>query len=102
NALNYSINQSDKESLYTPTTPDEKYKAKAFIDMFIQRGAKAVAVGLNLTFAALVSIAAVRWLSLASFAVLAAWIAVVIFAGRRFAQKAGEAETTEGEEGVAA
>lgn len=88
NALNYSINQSAKESLYTPTSKDEKYKAKAFIDMFIQRGAKVVAVGLNLTFAALVSIAAVRWLSLASFAVLAAWVAVVVFAGRRFAQKA--------------
>jgi AAA family ATP:ADP antiporter len=96
NALNYSINQSAKESLYTPTTPDEKYKAKAFIDMFIQRGAKVLAVGLNLTFAALVSIAAVRWLSLASFVVLAAWIAVVIFAGRRFSEKAGDARA-EGE-----
>jgi AAA family ATP:ADP antiporter len=92
NALNYSINQSAKESLYTPTTPDEKYKAKAFIDMFIQRGAKVLAVGLNLTFAALVSIAAVRWLSLASFVVLAGWIVVVVFAGRRFVQKAAGAE----------
>lgn len=92
NALNYSINQSAKESLYTPTTPDEKYKAKAFIGMFIQRGAKAVAVGMNLTFAALVSIAAVRWLSLASFVVLAGWIVVVVFAGRRFVQKAAGAE----------
>ena len=45
NAFSYSINQSAKESLYVPTTRDEKYKAKAFIDMFVQRFAKAVAVG---------------------------------------------------------
>jgi AAA family ATP:ADP antiporter len=29
NAFSYSINQSAKESLYVPTTKDEKYKAKA-------------------------------------------------------------------------
>ena len=37
NAFSYSINQSAKEALYVPTTEDEKYKAKAFIDMFVQR-----------------------------------------------------------------
>jgi len=44
----YSINQSAKEVLYTPTGRAEKYQAKAFIDMFVQRFAKAVAVGLSL------------------------------------------------------
>ncbi|MEW6690629.1 MAG: Npt1/Npt2 family nucleotide transporter, partial [Pseudomonadota bacterium] len=48
NAFSYSINQSAREALYTPTTVDEKYKAKAFIDMFVQRFAKAVAVGVSL------------------------------------------------------
>ena len=37
NALNYSMNQSAKESLYVPTSPVEKYQAKAFIDVFVQR-----------------------------------------------------------------
>ena len=55
NALNYSINQSAKEALYTPTSQDEKYKAKAFIDMFVQRAAKVFSVGLNLSLPALVS-----------------------------------------------
>jgi len=45
NSVNYSINQSAKESLYTPTSRDARYKAKAFIDMFVQRFAKVVAVG---------------------------------------------------------
>ena len=48
NAFSYSINQSAKEALYTPTTPDEKYKAKAFIDMFVQRFAKTLGVGRSL------------------------------------------------------
>ena len=37
NGFSYSINQSAKESLYVPTSTEEKYKAKAFIDMFVQR-----------------------------------------------------------------
>jgi len=36
NGFSYSINQSAKEVLYVPTSSDEKYKAEAFIDMFIQ------------------------------------------------------------------
>lgn len=94
NSLNYSINQSAKEALYTPTSRDEKYKAKAFIDMFVQRGAKVVAVGLNLAFAAYVSAQGARWLSVVSIAVLVGWIVVVRFAGRRFEEKASE-ETKE-------
>ncbi|MDX1532026.1 MAG: Npt1/Npt2 family nucleotide transporter, partial [Rhodothermales bacterium] len=42
NGFAYSINQSAREALYTPTTRDEKYKAKAFIDMFVQRFAKSL------------------------------------------------------------
>ena len=89
NALNYSINQSAKEALYTPTTQDEKYKAKSFIDMFVQRAAKVVAVGLNLGLTALV-ITDVRWLSVAVGVLLVAWIAVIRFLGRRYEARKGE------------
>lgn len=41
--LNYSIQQATKESLYVPLNDAQKYKAKAFIDMFVDRMAKAVA-----------------------------------------------------------
>ncbi len=92
NSLNYSINQSAKESLYTPTSRDAKYKAKAFIDMFVQRFAKVVAVGLNLFFAVAVGVGGVRWLSVVSLVVLVGWLAVVRFAGRRFEEKATEPE----------
>lgn len=84
NSMNYSINQSAKEMLYVPTTSEEKYQAKAFIDMFVQRFAKIIAVGLNLGLVAFVSVEQVRWLSVASILMLTLWISVIRFAGRRF------------------
>lgn len=84
NSLYYSITQSAKESLYTPTSRDAKYKAKAFIDMFGQRSAKVLAVVLNLVVAAYVGIENVRWLSLATLVVIAAYFMVVRFAGKEF------------------
>ena len=41
--LNYSVQQSTRESLYVPLDDAQKYKAKAFIDMFVDHAAKAVA-----------------------------------------------------------
>jgi AAA family ATP:ADP antiporter len=85
NAFSYSINQSAREALYTPTTPDEKYKAKAFIDMFVQRFAKAVAVGVSLLITTFVSdFSSIRWLSLFTAAVIVVWIVAARHAGRHF------------------
>jgi ATP:ADP antiporter, AAA family len=86
NAFNYSINQSARETLYTPTTRDEKYKAKAFIDMFMQRFAKVVAVGLNLvvTMVLATSFFGVRLLSVFSIVLLVVWIAAARYAGKHF------------------
>jgi AAA family ATP:ADP antiporter len=39
--LNYSLQQVTKETLYVPLTDAEKYKAKAFIDMLVDRAGKA-------------------------------------------------------------
>lgn len=84
NALNYSINQSAKESLYVPTTQEVKYRAKAFIDMFVQRFAKVLAVVINLAVTTAIGIGGIRWLSFASIAILIVWIIAVRFAGRQF------------------
>jgi ATP:ADP antiporter, AAA family len=85
NAFSYSINQSAREALYTPTTADEKYKAKAFIDMFVQRFAKAMAVGVSLLITTFVSdFASIRWLSLFTAAVIAIWVVAARHAGRHF------------------
>jgi ATP:ADP antiporter, AAA family len=84
NSLNYSIQQSAKEALYTPTSRDVKYKAKAFIDMFIQRGAKAVAVFLNIGVAVAFGVENVFWLSLVVLVLIVIWIMLVRYMGRTF------------------
>jgi len=85
NGFSYSINQSAKEALYVPTSRDEKYKAKAFIDMFVQRFAKAVAVGVSLLITSIfTSFTSIRWLSLFVIVIVAIWIIAVRYAGRRF------------------
>lgn len=84
-AFAYSLNQSAKESLYVPTTTEEKYQAKAFIDMWVQRFAKAIAVllGLGATIV-FQDFATVRWLSAFTLLLLLAWIPAARHAGRRF------------------
>jgi AAA family ATP:ADP antiporter len=85
NAFAYSINQSAKEVLYVPTKPEEKYAAKAFIDMFLQRFAKAIAVILSLGFSIWFSGGVgARWLSIATLALLGDWFLAATSAGRRF------------------
>ena len=81
----YSLNQSAKETLYVPTTREEKYKAKAFIDMFVQRFAKVLAIGVSLGITALFTdFSTFRWLSLATIGVIIIWLFAVRFAGMRF------------------
>jgi AAA family ATP:ADP antiporter len=85
NAFSYSINQSAKESLYVPTTRDEKYKAKAFIDMFVQRFAKAVAVAVSLGITTVFTdFSSIRWLSGFTIPIIIVWIFAVRYAGRKF------------------
>ncbi len=85
NGFSYSINQSAKESLYVPTSKEEKYKAKAFIDMFVQRFAKSVAVGVSLGITlTFTDFSSVRWLGAVTVPVILVWLFAVRYAGRRF------------------
>lgn len=90
NGFSYSINQSAKEVLYVPTTAQEKYQAKAFIDMFVQRFAKALGVGLSLIVGSLFQgPEATRLLSLLIAPVLGLWGFAALNAGRRFRELEG-------------
>lgn len=85
-SLHYSVDQTSKEALYTPLRRREQYEAKAFIDILLFRGAKALSAlliaGFNL------------WLlprgwplrSLGALVLLcaAAWLPAAARAGRRF------------------
>ncbi|MBI4455809.1 MAG: hypothetical protein HY644_07920 [Acidobacteria bacterium] len=87
NGLNYSIQQTARETLYVPASLDEKYKARAFTNMFVQRLAKGVGIlipialgieGLNVRYLSLVSIPSVILMALCG-----------VYAGRRFGRKSG-------------
>ena len=88
NGFSYSINQSAKEALYVPTSTAEKYRAKAFIDMFVQRFAKAVAVliSLGITFA-VTDISSLRYLGVLTLAMLILWVVAARYAGRQFRER---------------
>ena len=63
--LNYSLQQVAKESLYVPLNDAQKYKAKAFIDVVVDRAGKA------LSSVALLLIIALQGVSIASCLVVA-------------------------------
>ncbi len=82
--LNYSLQQVTKESLYVPLTDAQRYKAKAFIDMFVDRAAKALSSVPVLGIIAVwgVSIWACLAVALGS---LLLWIVAASSLGRTFA-----------------
>ncbi|MGE5834577.1 MAG: NTP/NDP exchange transporter [Acidobacteriota bacterium] len=83
NSFNYSINQTAREMLYVPTSDDVKYKARAFINMLVQRVGKGAAILMALGFDAMSNLP-IRFLSILAFAVIAIWVGFGLYAGRRF------------------
>jgi AAA family ATP:ADP antiporter len=80
NSFSYSIHQTARETLYMPMSPDVKYKARAFANMFVQRLGKGVAILAALALAAI----PVRFLSLVALLFIAVWIWLALYAGRQF------------------
>ena len=89
NSFNYSINQTSRETLYVPTSDDVKYKARAFINMLVQRVGKGAAILMALGFGAMSNLP-IRYLSLLAFVVIAVWIGFAWYAGKRFDQLTAE------------
>jgi AAA family ATP:ADP antiporter len=85
NGLNYSIQQTARESLYVVTTPDEKYKARAFTNMFVQRLAKGLSIFLLMGLLALKVEA--NLMSLVTMVVAILMILFSLYAGREFTRK---------------
>jgi AAA family ATP:ADP antiporter len=83
NAFSYSINQTAREMLFVPTSDDVKYKARAFINMLIQRIGKGVAILMALGFAAMSDLP-IRYLSLLALFVVVIWVGFAWYAGRSF------------------
>ena len=82
NGFNYSIQQTSRETLYVPTNPDEKYKARAFTNMFVQRVGKGIAI---VGILVLINIGlSVRLLGFFGIAALVGMAVLGIYGGRRF------------------
>jgi AAA family ATP:ADP antiporter len=106
NSLNYSLNQTSREMLFVPVARDAKYRALAFIDMFVLRAAKALAgfLLLLLSWAASLMGAAgffgesstsIRWYMWMTIPLGLAWIAVAVYLGRRFTRERRESAIAE-------
>jgi len=82
NGLRYSLDQVTRELLFLPAPSAARLKAKAYIDVFVQRGAKGLA-GLLLLLVPLgiLSELGTAWISLALIGV---WLAVVAWAYREY------------------
>ncbi len=88
NGFSYSINQSAKEALYVTVPMEKRYKAKAFVDIFLIRFSKGFAVILSLFLTIIFAeFESVRWLSLLVFILLLVWVKAVFYVGRIFNDK---------------
>lgn len=81
--LSYALNNPCKEIMYVPTSKDIKFKAKSWMDGFGSRSAKALGAS---TIAAhqLVAryVSMISYGTIASLAIIAAWIPVAFWVGR--------------------
>ncbi|MDX1632008.1 MAG: Npt1/Npt2 family nucleotide transporter [Thermoanaerobaculia bacterium] len=82
NGLRYSLDQATRELLYLPVPAGVRVKAKAFIDVFVQRGAKGLAAVLLLpvTFGVISALES-GWIS---FVLIALWLGVTAALGREY------------------
>ena len=72
-SLAHSLNQSVRELLYIPVSPEIKYKAKVFIDMFINKLAKGLGALLLLLFFSVLHLS-VKQMSLVVIIFILIWI----------------------------
>jgi len=73
-SLSYSVNQSIREILYIPVDPELRYKAKVFIDMFLQRFARGI--GAIVSFIFIYFNIKVNFISIVSLVFIIIWIIV--------------------------
>ncbi|MDX1643099.1 MAG: Npt1/Npt2 family nucleotide transporter, partial [Thermoanaerobaculia bacterium] len=80
--LRYSLDQATRELLFLPVPSELRMRAKAFIDVFVQRGAKGLAALLLLpvTFGVMSAVQA-GWISLV---LVVAWLVVIGITAREY------------------
>jgi len=95
--LNYSLQQVTKETLYVPLTDAQKYKAKALIDMVIDRLGKALSAIALMIIIASSGVSITASLVVAFVAVLL-WAFSAHYLGKAYARKVGADQPARPEE----
>ena len=83
-SFNYAFNQPIKEQLYIPTSKDTKYKAKAWIENFSSRGAKAFGSSINYILGLISEDVFLLISMLISFGLVGIWISAAVYVGNKF------------------
>lgn len=87
-SLSYSINRSARELLYIPVSPDQKYKAMVFIDMFVDRFSKGIGGAVLVVIVFLLGIkdpkALIRLVSLLSVILIFGWMVLTSRGSREY------------------
>jgi AAA family ATP:ADP antiporter len=90
NSLDYSLQNTTKNALYLPTSPEAKYKAKQANDTFFVRFGDVLSAGIVFAGTTWLGFAA-RQFALVNVALVLVWLVVAVALGRRFQRMAGTA-----------
>lgn len=82
-SLAHSLSQSVRELLYIPISPEIKYRAKIFIDMFINKFAKGLGAFLILLFFSVLHFT-IRQLSFVTILFIAIWIILIFWINKEY------------------
>lgn len=88
--LNYALNQPSKEQLYIPTTPETKYKVKAFMEMFGSRSSKAFGSLVNIVKQFVTSETFILFSTVASLGMVGVWLYAALFLAKTHKQAIAE------------
>ena len=84
NSTDYSLNNTVRNVLFLPTTREEKYKAKQVTDSFAQRAGDVLNSATIFVGTGILALG-VRQLALINVALVAVWLAIAVFIGKRYA-----------------
>jgi len=87
NSLDYSLQNTTKNALYLPTSPEAKYKAKQANDTFFVRFGDVVSAGIVFAGTTWLGFQA-RQFALVNVALVLIWLVIAVAVGRRFQRMA--------------
>jgi len=82
NGTDYSIQNTTRQALFLPTSREAKYKAKAAIDTFFQRGGDVLSAAV--VGAATQMAIQVKWIAAVNIVLVLVWLVVVYKIGREY------------------